>query len=58
MCGRFTLRTPLGLLVERFLFEMYEGELTPRFNIAPTQPVAAVRVVEPEAPRQLCQLRW
>jgi len=58
MCGRFTLRTPLGQLVERFLFEMYEGELTPRFNIAPTQPVAAVRIVEPEARRQLCQLRW
>jgi putative SOS response-associated peptidase YedK len=58
MCGRFTLRTPLGLLVERFLFEMYEGELTPRFNIAPTQAVAAVRIVEPESPRQLCQLRW
>jgi len=58
MCGRFTLRTPLNQLVERFLFEM-PGELwKPRFNIAPSQPVAALRRPDPETGRQLAWLRW
>src|ERR1700720_2696456 len=39
MCGRFTLRTAARDLVE--VFELLrEPELTPRFNIAPMQPVA------------------
>jgi putative SOS response-associated peptidase YedK len=42
MCGRFTLRTPARDMVE--IFELLrEPELTPRFNIAPTQQVAVVR---------------
>jgi len=36
MCGRFTLRTPARDLVE--IFELLrEPELSPRYNIAPTQ---------------------
>lgn len=58
MCGRFTLRTPLNRLVERFLFELQDDPLPPRFNIAPSQPVAAVRQVDASAPRQLAMLRW
>ena len=58
MCGRFTLRTPLNRLVEQFLFDMQDTDVAPRFNIAPTQPVAAVRVLEPGQPRQLSWLRW
>jgi putative SOS response-associated peptidase YedK len=42
MCGRFTLTADLGTLQENFPFvEMPEG-MQPRFNIAPTQPVAVV----------------
>ena len=46
MCGRFNLRTPMTVLAQQFLFEL--GPLAreafrPRFNIAPTQLVAAVR---------------
>jgi hypothetical protein len=42
MCGRFTLRTPARDLVE--VFELLrEPELSPRYNIAPTQNVAVIR---------------
>jgi putative SOS response-associated peptidase YedK len=42
MCGRFTLTADLSVLQENFPFvEMPEG-MQPRFNIAPTQPVAVV----------------
>ena len=43
MCGRFTLRTPASQLVEIFGLAG-APELKPRFNIVPTQPVAAVCV--------------
>jgi putative SOS response-associated peptidase YedK len=58
MCGRFTLRTPLNRLVERFLFELHDQVLEPRFNIAPSQPVAVVRQASPDVPRQLGWLKW
>ena len=59
MCGRFTLRTPASAIAEQFsLLEV--PDLQPRFNIAPTQPVPAVRV-DPHlaAPRrQFVFLHW
>ena len=58
MCGRFTLRTPLNRLVEQFLFDLQPTDLPLRFNIAPTQPVSAVRVLDPERGRQFASLRW
>jgi putative SOS response-associated peptidase YedK len=42
MCGRFTLRTPIGLLAEQFRVDI-DRALSPRLNIAPTQQVAVVR---------------
>jgi putative SOS response-associated peptidase YedK len=57
MCGRFTLRTPLTVLAEQFQFDLNDAlQLTPRYNIAPTQDVAAVKLVEGK--RQLAMLRW
>ena len=42
MCGRFTLRAPASAVAEQFsLFDV--APFAPRFNIAPTQPVAVVR---------------
>jgi putative SOS response-associated peptidase YedK len=42
MCGRFTLRMPARDLIE--IFELRrEPEMSPRYNIAPTQHVAVVR---------------
>jgi putative SOS response-associated peptidase YedK len=77
MCGRFTLRTPMTLLAQRFLFDLQTAQeraaawneaagiaqdesylLQPRYNVAPTQQIAAVRV-EPDQPgRQFAWLRW
>ncbi len=42
MCGRFTLTTPAAVWAALFELDSVP-ELGPRFNIAPTQPVAAVR---------------
>src|SRR4051812_27935731 len=42
MCGRFTLRTPQSQLVKQFGLTAVP-ELAPRYNIAPTQEVVAVR---------------
>jgi putative SOS response-associated peptidase YedK len=59
MCGRFTLRAPASVLAEQFaLFGI--PDFTPRFNVAPTQPAAVVRLApEERAPaRQLVALRW
>jgi putative SOS response-associated peptidase YedK len=55
MCGRFPLFTPAPVLAEVFDLTGFP-ELAPRYNIAPTQPVAAVRAGE--AGRDLVRLRW
>ena len=55
MCGRFTLRTPAADLVE--IFDVIRNfELTPRYNIAPTQDVLAIR--ETEGRREMVEMRW
>jgi len=70
MCGRYSLTTPVEGL--RLLFDFPEQpNLQPRYNIAPTQEVAAVRAAAPagapeDAPgpgasgarRHLVLLRW
>lgn len=59
MCGRFTLTASPRLLEEAFgLFEGLPTDLTPRYNIAPTQSILALRQTEPEAKLTYCQLRW
>src|SRR5579864_1642586 len=55
MCGRFTLRTPPKDLVEIFQL-LRTPELAPRYNIAPTQPVAVLR--QDGKFRQLSLLHW
>ena len=57
MCGRFTVKNP-GALIERFRFEklvenLPTEELSPRWNVAPSQNVAVVvppRLVESKVP--------
>jgi len=57
MCGRFALSTPPEVLKEIFdLFEVPES-LAPRYNIAPTQPVAVIRA-DDRGRRRLDQLHW
>ena len=58
MCGRYTLSTPSDLLKDLFELESVEP-VSPRFNIAPTQEAAVVRVDPPgKQGRRLDLLRW
>jgi putative SOS response-associated peptidase YedK len=59
MCGRFTLtETDPGKLRMRFLLqESVEIDERPRFNIAPTDPVLAIRE-RSEGRREAGRLRW
>jgi putative SOS response-associated peptidase YedK len=43
MCGRFTLFIPPGELVDEFDLDDLPSDYTPRYNIAPSQPVFIVR---------------
>lgn len=42
MCGRFTLFLDPGELQEAFPDFLIQGDYPPRYNISPTQPVAAI----------------
>lgn len=58
MCGRFTQRSRLNLLLQQFAIEDCDlAQLDPRYNIAPTQDVPAVRVGS-QGKRELTMLRW
>jgi putative SOS response-associated peptidase YedK len=57
MCGRFTLLAPGESIAD--LFQLPETpHLAPRYNIAPTQPVAAVRVNRDTRRRELTHFHW
>src|SRR5437762_2549562 len=56
MCGRFTLTSTPESLAERFGLEAPPA-LAPRYNIAPGQPVLAVRVATART-RRADLLRW
>jgi putative SOS response-associated peptidase YedK len=57
MCGRFTLRTAPREVAKAFGL-LVQPELFPRFNIAPTQPVAVVRYDTLYGRRELVMQRW
>jgi putative SOS response-associated peptidase YedK len=57
MCGRYTLSSPSDDLA--LLFDLPELPLVPpRYNVAPTQEAAVVRVAAPGEPRRLDLLKW
>ena len=57
MCGRYTLKTRAEVLAEHF--ELPEVRwFEPRYNIAPTQPVAVVRAGSEGGGRELSMLSW
>jgi putative SOS response-associated peptidase YedK len=57
MCGRFALFATGEEIAGQFGVEV-SHELYPRFNIAPTQPVAAVRLAAATGARELTYFRW
>jgi putative SOS response-associated peptidase YedK len=56
MCGRYTLRTPPSVLVEHFRLGSIP-ELSPRYNVAPTQQVGIVRRAAGEQ-REFVWAQW
>jgi putative SOS response-associated peptidase YedK len=57
MCGRFRLTRSQRQLEEHFEAEG-EVEVSPRYHIAPSQPVVVIRQDAREAVRKLSNMRW
>jgi len=57
MCGRYTLRITSQELAE-FFDLLREPETTPRYNIAPTQNVLAIRAASDNSTREAVAMRW
>jgi len=57
MCGRYSLKTPAETLAEHFRLAQAPA-VSPRFNIAPSQPIAIVRIHAPQGDRECVQVRW
>ena len=57
MCGRFTLFEPDKVLAKEFGVSDLPPR-SPRYNIVPSQPIAAVRAVPAGSGRELALLRW
>ena len=57
MCGRFTLFEADNILSKEFGVSGIPP-LSPRYNISPSQPVAAVRATPAGSGRELALLRW
>ncbi|MCU0484646.1 MAG: SOS response-associated peptidase [Anaerolineales bacterium] len=55
MCGRFTLTLDPGELKEAFPDIQFPSDFSPRYNIAPSQPVA---VISNAAPSQVSFYTW
>ena len=58
MCGRFRLTRTQQVRV-RFALDIEAGiDLSPRYNVAPTQPVPVIRQNPKEPRRELSLLHW
>ncbi len=57
MCGRYTLKTPVERLSEKFQFPEIIP-IKPRYNISPSQDVAVVRRLPDDRERKFAMLRW
>lgn len=58
MCGRFTLTTPTERWADLFDVDPTRTKAAPRYNIAPSQNVLAVRQARDLSGRELAPLRW
>jgi putative SOS response-associated peptidase YedK len=57
MCGRYRL-SRRSQLVEEYFDSVGDDDWTPRYNIAPTQPVPIIRQNPKEPRRELSLVRW
>jgi putative SOS response-associated peptidase YedK len=58
MCGRYRLSRRKQLVEEYFDTDSGAEDWVPRYNIAPTQPVAVIRQNPKEPVRELSLMRW
>jgi putative SOS response-associated peptidase YedK len=58
MCGRCKLSRRKQIIEEHFDAISGEEDWSPRYNIAPTQPVAVIRQNPKEPTRELSLMRW
>ena len=58
MCGRFVQKTPVSEIKDWFGTANAPPEAEPRYNVAPTQNVLAVRFNPETRERSLDLLRW
>lgn len=58
MCGRFAQYANPEILAHHFRLETTAVDAQPRYNVAPTQPVLAVRLTEDQQHRECVNLRW
>jgi len=57
MCGRYVIKAPVSELATMFDL-MDVPPLTPRYNVAPTQMVPAIRLKPETKKRELVMLKW
>jgi hypothetical protein len=58
MCGRYRLSRRKQVVEEYFGCPSDEPDWSPRYNVAPTQPVAVIRQNPKEPVRELSLMRW
>jgi putative SOS response-associated peptidase YedK len=58
MCGRYRLSRRKRLVEEYFESVSSEEDWSPRYNIAPTQPVPVIRQNPKEPVRELSLMKW
>lgn len=58
MCGRYRLSRRKQIIEEHFDSVSGEEDWSPRYNIAPTQPVPVIRQNSKEPVRELSLMRW
>jgi putative SOS response-associated peptidase YedK len=58
MCGRYRLSRRKQIIEEYFDAADWQDDWSPRFNVAPTQPVPVIRQHPSEPVRQLSLMKW
>lgn len=58
MCGRYRLSRRKQIIEEHFDVADWQDEWSPRYNIAPTQPVPVIRQHPAEPVRQISVMKW
>jgi putative SOS response-associated peptidase YedK len=58
MCGRYRLSRRKQIIEQHFETAPWDDDWSPRYNIAPTQPVPVIRQQPKEPLRQLSLMKW